>query len=207
MLLCYAMGQSVGTLGSGQWGPGLASAKGDDGWVTVRYYRVGLLVWAKIAEVDGLPQVEALRIEPLAPTSIQGSIAFSFWQPPLLKSVPITTRLLRALPLGAVRDAALSQAPMSVTLGPIDPPSQGPQPVPLTKLEQVSAVYREAVERGQNPSPAIQAALGVKPATATKYVRLARERGLLGWPKRRGLPGHSEAESPGAKRARQDGES
>jgi len=205
MLLCYAMGQSVGTPG-GRWGRGLASARGEDGWVTVRYYRPGLLVWVKTAEVDGLPQVEALKIEPMTPTSIQGTTAFGFWQPPDLKSAPITTRLLREFPLGAVRDAALSQAPMSVTLGPIDPPSQGPQPVPLTKLAQVAAVYREAVERGQNPSPAIQSALGVKRATVTKYVRLARERGLLGWPKRRGLPGHSEAESAGAKRARQDAE-
>lgn len=164
-----------------------------------------LQVLVKIAEVDGLPQVEALRVEPQIETMVRGKTAFSFLgvPGPDPKPVAITSRLLRALPLGAVREKALGQTALSVTLGPIGPPSQGPQPVPLAKLEQVAAIYRDAVDHGsRKPLSAIGDALGVKRSTAAKYVRLARERGLMGWPSRDGKPGYSEPESPSAMRDR-----
>jgi hypothetical protein len=179
--------------------------KGDDGWVTVIFGHPELQVLVKIAEVDGLPQVEALRVEPLIETMVRGRTAFSFLglPGPDPKRVAITSRLLRALPLGAVREAALLQPPVSATLGPVGPPSQGPQPVPLAKLEQVAAIYRDAVDHGsRKPLSAIGEALRVKRSTAAKYVRLARERGLMGWPARGGGAGYSEPESRSVMRDR-----
>ena len=185
------------------WGPAVATVKGEDGWVTVIFGRPELQVSVKIAEVDGLPQVEALLVEPLTETIYRGSTAFSFLGLPGPKPVAITSRLLRAVPLGVVREAALLQPPVSATLGPVGPPAQGPQPVPLTKLEQAAAIYRDAVDHGsRKPLLTIGDALGVKRSTAAKYVRLARDRGLMGWPRRDGEAGYSEPESPQVMRDR-----
>lgn len=197
------MGRSVDAAGE-HWGRAAATFKGEDGWVTVIFGHPKLQVSVKIAEVDGLPQVEGLRVEPLIETMVRGRTAFSFLgvPGPDPKPVAITSRLLRALPLRAVREAALRQPPISATLGPVGPPSQGPQPVPVAKLEQVAAIYRDAVDHDRDPNPAIQVALGVKRATAAKYVRLARERKLMGWPTCDGKPGYAAAESPRVVRGR-----
>ncbi len=189
------------------WGAPGAVAHHRGGWVSVDFPEQSLTVSVRTAEVDGLPQVVGLRVEQTwevpgdAPQVLQDFAArlnALVAQEGGLLPTAITPRKLRALPLGQVRETALRHRPGLFSAGAPDwgAPSRGPQPVPLAKLERVAAIYRDSVDHGQKPIPAICQEFGIKRQTALSYVRRARDRGLLGWPLRAGKPGYKADRSP-----------
>jgi hypothetical protein len=205
------MNQSVSTAGDFWGDPGVVTTHGD-GWVHIDFPRPDIGVSVKVETVAGLPQVVGLHIEKEPP-----------WQPPpgapdiareaarLLRlaneahdgpwhPVPFSRRQLQALPMGQLRDIALHHGPRTRKFagpGPVRPPRRGPQPVPRALLERVADIYKDECALHHNPSKRIQRDLDIRPATVQKYVRLCRKLGLLGWPAKVGLPGHSEAKPPG----------
>jgi hypothetical protein len=196
------------------WGDPGAVTSQNNGWVDIDFPAAGLVVSVKTATVDGLPAVVGLHVEawaagqpsPASPIELPDAVADLLqamqeyregpWQP-----VAISARRLRALPLGQVRETALHHPPRTFAGAPgWGRPSSGPQPVPTAKLEQAADVYRRAVDDERDPIPAICSAFGVKRATASKYVRLARDHNppLLGWPAQEGRPGYKSQVSPRA---------
>ncbi len=192
---------------SDRWGAPGAVADHRDGWVSVDFPEQNLTVSVRTGEVDGLPQVVGLRVEQScqvpgdAPQVLQDFAAHLnalVAREGGLLPTAITPRKLRALPLGQVRETALRHRPGLFSAGAPDwgAPSRGPQPVPLAKLERVAEIYRDSVDHGQKPIPAICQEVGIKRKTALSYVRRARDRGLLGWPLRAGKPGYRSDRSP-----------
>lgn len=109
------------------------------------------------------------------------------------KSVPLTSELLRQVPVATYVRAAMSEM-HSTTSGSRDYlfaddirnlADKGP--IPET-LERVAYVYRLAAVSGEKPVTMVQKTFDVAPGTASRWVALARERGHLG-PTRRGKAG------------------
>lgn len=58
-------------------------------------------------------------------------------------------------------------------------PRRGRKPVPDEKIAEAAVIAREAQRKGTSANQAIEQQMHVQPSTAKKYVRLAREAGLL----------------------------
>lgn len=190
-----------------KWGTTQAIYDGGDGWSVLRFAQPGLQVAVRLTRVDGLPEIAALRVEPMTDISRLGDASeITFAYPPCgHQEVPISKALLKALPLREIREAALhhQRLPNSVTPDPVlSPLPRGPQPVAEERLRIAAAAYRAAVDGGRPPIPSIQTALGIHRSTALKYVRLARDHHLLGWSTRAGKPGYRAARSPWLPRGR-----
>ena len=72
--------------------------------------------------------------------------------------------------------------------------------LPPQHFEEVAQVYRRALELGKSPLRAVEQAFHVSRPGASKYVRQARERGLLGYPSGPGVAGANPPASPIRKR-------
>ena len=168
----------------------------ESGWVVVPIGELPHEVQAFVADVDGVPQLIGLRIEPHAawlasdelrrrPSILAGSLG---------KGVDptITADLMRRLPLRLLRDSAAQVGapeeihPLAINRRPTDP-------WPDEHFNLVADTYRAATSA---PLRAIQAKWSVSRPTASNWVRTARERGLLGWPSRRGVAGASATKTP-----------
>lgn len=109
----------------------------------------------------------------------------------------ITAELLRRLPLRQLREAVLAHRRGSDPMNALhEPRKAGRGPKPVEHFEEVADLYRSAVADGSSPLLAIARRFGVGREAAKKYVRGARDRGLLGYPARPGQPGFTEAISP-----------
>ena len=75
-------------------------------------------------------------------------------------------------------------------------PRRGGGPLSTEFLATVATIYNDALKIGASPLQAIQDTKGVSRPGASKYVRRAREAGLLGYPARPGLSGSTEKTSP-----------
>lgn len=114
---------------------------------------------------------------------------------------PVTTRLLRRLPVDTLLREVLDRATVKATLRPDIAPrafqvegepdnqawvSGGPPPVgrgrdiPRDRVERAAQVYKDALRSGSKaPGEVVRVTLGYSRATAARDIRAARERGLL----------------------------
>lgn len=123
----------------------------------------------------------------------------------------VRSERLRRLPLRRLRSAAVtmpgrmnftshSPADLEAALAAMDELQQRSRrpgaPLPADHFAQVAETYRAATATGVAPRKAIEERWGVSRAAASKWIRQARERGLLGWPSRRGVAGTEASKSP-----------
>lgn len=163
------------------------------GWVGVSVpglpWRVELLVEL----VDGWPEVIGLKLEP--DIDAEGRLRAP-WR---VRDIVINTTSLRGLPLRRLREAAfeLRRMRLKEAHGATQPALRRPgQPLAPGHLGEVADIYRAAVDGGKPPLPAIAGRWRVKRPTASRWVRAARDQGLLGWPERRGVAGVKASTSP-----------
>ena len=158
-----------------------------------------LLVKVKVEPVGDVPQVVELSIETLGKVTPRSAplLRLAGVKPGSYEPAVITSDLLRALPLRELRDAVLARRRGGSGLDHLEEPRRvGRERKTHEHFEKVARLYREAVAAGRPPRQAIADAFDVEEATASKYVRQARELNLLGWPERPGVPGASAAASP-----------
>ncbi len=113
--------------------------------------------------------------------------------------VPITASRLRALPIWELHRLAIAAASGNHLLT-----QEGLRPERYRKgqtwtpdhFRSIALMYEAAVSGGTAPRPAIADAWGVTLATASSWIRKARDLGFLGYPERRGIAGSTAAESP-----------
>jgi len=163
------------------------------GWVGIAVpdlpWRVELLVEL----VDGWPEVIGLKLEP--DLDAEGRLRAP-WR---IRDIVINTTSLRRLPLRRLRKAAFELRRMRLreALAATQPALRRPgQPLTAGHLDEVADIYRAAVDCGEPPLPAIARRWRVKRPTASRWVRAARDHGLLGWPERRGVAGAEAPTSP-----------
>jgi hypothetical protein len=138
-----------------------------------------------VEDVAGAPQIVGLRMTRM-------------WEG---ADVVVSSDTLRRLPLRQLREvvskarAAGLRAGGETLLNLLEERTPG-QRWPREHYERVAEVYREAVASGLPPLPVIGERWHVSRAMASKYVRRARELGLLGWPAGPGVAGTTEERSP-----------
>ncbi len=163
------------------------------GWVPISIPELPWKVEILVESVDGSPQILGLRLEP--DTDENGQL-----RPPwLVRDVVINTSSLRRLPLRKLRDAAFSlkRLELDKVFAALRPAIRKPgQPLPPGHSEQVAEVYRVAVEASEAPLRAIMTRWRVTRPTASRWVRAARDEGVLGWPERPGVSGFGAPRLP-----------
>ncbi len=195
----------------------------DDGWIGVLFPGIPQQVDILVVEVDGVPQIVGLRLDPQyvwlakstkdsAPTRLSRSLIRISqdgqrleWNGPKDVDPTITADLLRSLPLRQLRAMAAAAEYGDGTgdwLEPFSVERTPGEPWPDDHYREVAETYRSAPSA---PLKAIQTRWGVSRAAASKWVRKARELGYLGYPKRAGVAGASEPKSPIKSRARKEG--
>lgn len=162
--------------------PGGISRRGD--LLSIPDLDLALDVRVTVRDVEGIPQIVGLELRPLAP---RGS------------ETVLTADLLRRLPLRQLKAAFLQDKrgtdPLAAFRAPERVTLRGPLPAEL--LDRVAATYPRAVAAGLAPLKEIGRIERVSRATASKYVRRAREAGLLGWPARVGIAGTTGTRAAG----------
>ncbi len=156
-----------------------------DGWVQVDRPEVPWLVQVRVANPLERPEVVGLRLEARDDA--------------LLADVVVTSERLRSLPLRQIREAAFATCRLDFpeafqAIGKVE--RTGKQPWPDEHFAQVAKVYRQAVAVGRPPLKEIAQHWKVSRPMAAKYVRRARELGLLGYPERPGVAGADRPTSP-----------
>jgi hypothetical protein len=124
----------------------------------------------------------------------------------LLRAIPVPRLVAQAtaeagsvlqcedsLPEGGARFSGLTAGERAATYKKLMEGAREPRrgaPITDAHLEQVAAVYRQAAEVDDPPLKAIEEQFEAKRATASKWVRMARDRGILG-PALRGRAGEA----------------
>lgn len=176
----------------------------DDGWVEP--IRVDALLWdisVKVSEVDGVPQITGLKLEPRATmpwTAPDGTKMTTV----LPESAVVTSERLRHLPLrflartaAEVSGGAATQESLQAIFDAERPEKrQQGRERPDAHYEEVATVYTNALRAGRPPTKAVGERWGVERAMASRYVAEARKRGLLGYPTRQGVAGTTSDTSP-----------
>lgn len=162
------------------WGAPMAGNLRKDGWLSVLFPDLPLTVYVKVEDVKGTPELVGLRVEPLK-----------------IELVPLSSELVRQIPLRQLKDAYLLKRRGGDLFAPFEtPPRRGPTPLSPEHYDRVAKLYRQAVSAGKPPLLAIQDVYNVSRPAASKYVRRARELDKLGYPERAGVAGASSAISP-----------
>lgn len=164
-----------------------------DGWVPVVIPELPWRVELYVGSVDGTPQVLGLKLEP--DVDPEGRLKDGW----LVRDAVINTQSLRRLPLTRLRQAAaeLHRVQLAEVFKALRPPVRKPgQPLPSSHLEAVADLYRAAVRAEEPPLTAICKKWQVKRPTASRWVRAARDAGMLGWPTARGVSGFSADKPP-----------
>lgn len=164
-----------------------------DGWIEISVPELPWRVEVLVESVDGVAQILGLRLEPDVD---EGGLLRSHW---IVRDVVITSARLRSLPLRRLRQASSAIKRMSLVeaFGALRPPPRKPgQRLMNGHYEAVADLYRAAIESGDAPLPAIGRRWQVSRPTASRWVRGARELGVLGWPSRPGVAGTDGRNSP-----------
>lgn len=186
----------------------------EDAWLGFHLSGFGWIEVA-VAEIDGAPEIVGLRIDvdprlygaedrqvaglpapdrrrwALDQRAAHGSSARG-----------LNSAVLRRLPMEALRRAAaayVAGASPWDEFGRESANRRGNR-LPARHFEEVAQVYRRALELGKPPLRAVEHAFHVSRPGASKYVRQARERGLLGYPSGPGVAGANVPTSPIRKR-------
>jgi hypothetical protein len=153
----------------------------------------GVRVVATFDEIQGRTEIVGLSIQPLTDNLHLGKRRGLDKHPKLV----ISAELLRSVPLGQLKEMFLEGRRGGDPFAPFHQPRRtGRAPITHELLERVAKTYLRALECGLPPLKEIQAVEMVAHATAAKYVRRARDAGLLGWPDRPGLAGATMPSSP-----------
>ena len=116
----------------------------------------------------------------------------------------ITTSMLRAITAGDLDGitGTNTAAKKSMPFRPTGELSWAPgtrQTLDKGDLELVARIYVEALKAGLPPTKTIQEWAGTSRPTASRWVKQARERGLIGQPSKHGLPGNNPRKGPRTK--------
>jgi hypothetical protein len=174
----------------------------DDGWAAMR---VGSLPWdvfVKLTYVDGAPQITSLCLEPRGtkPWTAKDGTQMSTMPP---QDAVVTVERLRKLPLRLMAqlaaevfggDASDESLQAVFDAHRVEWP-QGRQRPP-EHYEAVARVYEASLNAGRPPVKAVAEHWVVGRAMASRYVKEARVRGLLGYPARPGVAGTGQQKSP-----------
>lgn len=173
-----------------------------------------LVITAEVREVQGVPQVVAVEVRSTGWRYLQDATWPDHWtedekaEMDRLRaeraaqddySLVITSDLLRSLPLRELKRAVLAvrRGEHASAYAELDGVRRvGMERKGQEHYEKVARVYEDAVANGIPTLPAIAQEFGVGTDAAKKYIRIARQRGLLGYPARPGVPGATEASSP-----------
>jgi hypothetical protein len=167
-------------------GPPTGGVRGLPDRVTVLYQEANIVVDAEFADVQG--QLEIVSI------TIACTKAYLIPDPDA-EPVAITSQILRSVPVRELK-AALFSEPKQF-FDPLNVPRRtGRDRLSRSFLEGIAEMYKAAVANGQPPLPTIADAHKVARPTTAKYVRRAREEGLLKWPARAGVSGATADHSP-----------
>lgn len=172
---------TTGDTGGRGWGYGI-SGEGAEQWISASVPGQPWDFYVQMAWIDSRPQIVSLRIE------ARGDDAKA-------NRATITTEKLRRLPLRQIRQMA--HAGLHLDLGALQrvvgAKRRPGQPYEPGHHEEVAETYRKALAAGQAPRAAIERKWDVSRATASKWIRTAREERLLGWPEGVGVAGDSRA--------------
>ena len=141
-------------------------------------------VRVKVHLVDGVPQITSLHIDQRQRTR--------FTRAASPDEAVITHDWLRRLPLRHMARIAATGGDLdAVTALAYEELGEWPsgKPRPGDHYRQVATSYREAAAAGSPPLQAVMKRWGVSRAGASKWVRIARDRKLLGEPPRPGVAG------------------
>lgn len=116
----------------------------------------------------------------------------------------ITTSMLRAITAGDLDGIAQTKtgAKTGKPFRPAGKLSWTPgsrHPLDKGDLELVARIYVDALKAGLPPTKTIQEWAGTSRPTASRWVKQARERGLIGQPSKHGLPGNNSRKGPRTK--------
>lgn len=164
--------------GSSPWGVP-AFTIFDDGWLRVLFDHPRVDVMVKVEHVRGVPEIVALHVDASDPLTAGGVPAV------------ITSTVIHRIPLRQLKDEYRKLSSPSYGKEPHNfwqTPRRGPTPLPLERFREVAVIYRQAVAEGSSPLQAIKDRFHVERATASKYIKRAREEKFLG-PARSGRPG------------------
>ncbi|MGD0285113.1 MAG: hypothetical protein ABSC31_01840 [Acidimicrobiales bacterium] len=163
-----------------------------EGFVNVGVFDLPWRIYVRVAEVGGVPQIVALRIEAgvLGVTEDREHLVYEGDDDPT-----ITADVLRRLPLRQLRAVAVREAyqPESDWLEPFRIERVPGQAWPDEHYQEVAEVYRSSAGK---PLLAIAERWKVSRPTASKWVAEARRRKFLKYPSRPGVAGASRARSP-----------
>lgn len=171
------------------------SRKGDR--MNVHFPTVSLTVAITVRPVRGVPEIVGIEAMPLPRSAVTDTLE-KFLPGGIQPDLVITSKLLRELPLRELKQMFFARKedgedPFAAFKGPR---RQGRSPLSKEFLEHVSQTYKRAIDEGMAPLKAVEDAYSVSRAGASKYVRRAREAGLLAWPARPGVAGASNPVSP-----------
>jgi hypothetical protein len=166
-----------------------------DGYVGVPFRDKPWEISVKVAEVGGVPQIVALRIEAIVWGVSEDKEHVEYFYGGSGGDPTITADVLRRLPLRHLREVAVRQVyqPDSDWLEPFKVQRVPGQAWPDEHYQEVAKVYTSA---GAAPLKAISERWGVSRPTASKWVAEARRRKFLKYPSRPGVAGASRARSP-----------
>jgi hypothetical protein len=155
----------------------LKKLRGMDRW-SVLYQNAQIAVEVTMAEVYGAPEIVGLAVRPLGDDGLDGLLGPG--GPPTV----VTADLLRRAPLRDLKRACLNdsldpKARSFLTTAAENQGRPGRSPITPDLLGRVAAIYAAAKAAGRPTTKAIADALGVSEKTADKYVRRARDRGIL----------------------------
>lgn len=189
-------------------GPPIAGALRSDGYLEIFFPYPAVRVAVLVEDVEGRPEIVGLEVKPVR--EIRTELAEEWAKvsealrprrsKEMEREVPFVLKsdILRQLPLRQLRDIYL----MEVANGKIDfqllnpTVEHGPKPPSDELVRAVAETYSQALTSGTPILAAIQARHHIARATATKYIRLAREAGYLGWPSKKGSAGIGATKSP-----------
>lgn len=166
--------------------------------VTLQFQGLPWAITVTVADVNGVWQIVGLNIHGIGIVRDEtGDRPRLTYDGPKDAEPTITKDLLQQIPLRQLLDAAVSaQAGSDDFMDPFElerPPTGWGD----DHYRAVAEVYRNAPGA---PLKAISARWNVSRAAASKWVKEARVRGILGYPTRPGVAGASEAVSPIKKR-------
>jgi len=187
-------------------GPITDIVRGPDGWVHMRAFPWDISV--KVTDVDGIPEITSLRLEPAPPAWALGLGGPGIRDRVDAADAVVSSDRLRRLPLRLIANIA-AQAQMA-TQDTVDEVAAEVMAVleadrvdwpqgrrrPDEHYQEVADAYRSALAKRQPPVKTIQDRWVVGRAMASRYVAEARKRGYLDYPSRAGVAGTGSAESP-----------
>lgn len=121
----------------------------------------GFDISAKIHKIDGVYRMTGISID-------------------CVDKEQITVEQYRRIPISNIMKKGLSMVAPKPEMGVTLKGAQRGSSLPDDLLEEVARIYKDSINYGVSPIPAIASAFGISKSTAAKRVMLARKQGHLG---------------------------